>query len=250
VLSQHAEARRFEEMRATLGFALRNVTFVMVPAAVGLIVLREPIVRALFQHRAFGADSTSLTAWALLFYALGLPALAAARLLVQAFYALEDTATPVRAAAFALVANLALCFLLVGPLGQGGLALATSLAAYLQLAFLYFVFRRQSGAVEEARLALSVGRTTAAALGMGAACWVLLREAAALGLAGTAAWLAALAVIILAGVAVFFTLAALLRAEEVGDFYTFAMGRARGEAVAGAALAPPKAGLVSTPNGK
>jgi putative peptidoglycan lipid II flippase len=233
VMSQQAAARRLEEMRRTLTFALRNVLFIMLPATAGLVVLREPIVRVLFQHRAFGTDSTALTAWALLFYALGLPALAAARMLVQAFYAVEDTATPVRVALVALVANLVFCFALVEPLGQGGLALATTLAAYGQVAVLYAVLRRRVGPVEESRLALSVARAFAASAAMGGAIW----------LAMTGPWLhvseslARLAGELLATIGaaalLFLVLAWALRAEELGELYTFLTGRPAGEKFAG-----------------
>jgi putative peptidoglycan lipid II flippase len=213
-------------MCKTLTFALRNVAFIVIPAAVGLIVLRDPIVRVLFQHRAFGTDSTSLTAYALLFYALGLPAFAAVRLVVQAFYARKDTATPVRVSALALGVNLGLCFLLVGPLGHGGLALATSAASYVNLIVLYVLHRRRLGAADESRLALSLLRTSAAAAVMAVACWLLHREflveAPNFGLL-----LAAFVATIALGVGVFLATAWLLRAEELGEFYTLLTGRRR-----------------------
>jgi putative peptidoglycan lipid II flippase len=226
VMSQQAVENRLADMCKTLTFALRNVAFIVIPAAVGLIVLRDPIVRVLFQHRAFGADSTGLTAYALLFYALGLPAFAAVRLVVQAFYARKDTATPVRVSALALGVNLGLCFLLVGPLGHGGLALATSAASYVNLIVLYVLHRRRLGAADESRLALSLLRTSAAAAVMAVACWLLHREflveASNFGLL-----LAAFVATIALGVGVFLATAWLLRAEELGEFYTLLTGRRR-----------------------
>ncbi|MDA2913098.1 murein biosynthesis integral membrane protein MurJ [Acidobacteriia bacterium AH_259_A11_L15] len=225
VMSQQAADKKFDEMRGTLEFSLRNVAFIVVPAAVGLILLREPLVRMLFQHRAFGSTSTELTAWALLFYALGLPAFSAVRLLVQGFYATQDTATPVRVAAVALVANVVLCFLLVGPLRHGGLALATSLASYLNFLILYIIFRRRLGAVNEAHLAFSVGRALAAAAGMGALVWLLRTEWSWMSAPGLAQLLPACLATVAAGMASYLALAWLLRAEELGEVYTLVTGR-------------------------
>lgn len=226
IMSQQAVENRVAEMCATLTFALRNVAFIVIPAAAGLIVLRDPIVRVLFQHRAFGSDSTSLTAYALLFYAIGLPAFAAVRLVVQGFYAMKDTATPVKVSAVALAVNIGLCFLLLGPLGHGGLALATSVASYVNLVVLYLLHRRRLGAVDEPRLALSLLRATAAAGVMGAACWFLNRGFLA-GAANFGLLLAAFVATIALGVVIYMAVAWLLRAEELGEFYTLLTGRQR-----------------------
>ena len=226
VLSQQAVEKQFDKMRETLAFALRNVAFIILPAAVGLMVLGVPIVRMLFEHSAFGANSTDLTAWALLFYAVGLPAFAAVRIMVQGFYAVQDTATPVRLAAVALIANILLCALLVTtPLRHGGLALATSLASYINLVLLYLIFRRRLGGVDEGRLVLSLARSTLAALGMGAACWWLAREFA-LATTPNFLWLVGgVALTITAGLGVYLALAWLLRADELSEFYTLVTGR-------------------------
>jgi len=237
VLSQQAVEKKFDAMRDTLTFSLRNVAFIVVPAAAGLIAIGDPIVRMLFEHRAFSANSTDLTAGALLFYALGLPAFASVRLMVQGFYATQDTATPVRIAALALVANVVLCFVLVGPLRQGGLALATSLASYLNLVVLYWVFRRRLGGVDETRLALSVGRTLAASIVMGLACWWVAEELNLLAVSSFALLAAGCLGTIAFGVAVYLGLAWLLRAEELGEVYTLVTGRRGKETLAGAPAA-------------
>ena len=239
VMSQQAVEKKFEEMRSTLTFALRNVAFVVVPAAVGLMVLRDPLVRVLFQHKAFGANSTDLTAWALLFYALGLPAFAAVRLVVQGLYAMQDTISPVRAAAVAFIANVILCFVLVGPLGHGGLALATSLASYLNLALHYIAFRHRAGAVDEARLGLSVGRTLAAAAGMAVVCWLLKVELGLMEVQGFASLLGWCLATVAAGMGVYLGLAWVLRAEELGEVYLLVAGRRAKEKLTGVPAALP-----------
>ncbi len=225
ILSQQAVEKKFSEMRETLAFSLRIVAFIVVPAAAGLIVLREPIVRMLFEHRAFGANSTALTAWALLFYAIGLPAFASVRMVAQGFYATQDTATPVRTGAVALVANVVLCALLVGPLQHGGLALATSLASYLDFTLLYLVFRRRLGGFDEAHLARSLARTLVAAGGMAAACWWFAREVGLGALTRFAPLTGGVVAALARGVAVFLGLTWLMGGEELGELYTLVTGR-------------------------
>lgn len=239
VLSQQAVKKQLTGMRATLTFSLRNVAFIVIPAAVGLMVLREPIVRTLFEHEAFGANSTVLTATALFFYALGLPAFASVRLMVQGFYATEDTATPVQIAALALLVNVILCFLLVGTLGHGGLALATSLASYLNLAVLYAVFRRRLGAVDEPRLFLSVGRALVAAFGMGLICWLMARELNLSTEPGFAALAVGVGATIGVGVVAYLFLAWLLRADELSEVYTLVTGRQVGQKLSGVTTPAP-----------
>src|SRR5882724_3506333 len=94
------------EFRETVGFALRLVNVVALPAAVGLAVLADPITSVLFQRGEFGAHQAQQTAVAVRWFALGLWSVASARMLVPAFYALEDTRTPVLTAAAAFLANL------------------------------------------------------------------------------------------------------------------------------------------------
>ena len=104
-MSHQLAAGKLDEMKHTFGFALRIVSFITIPAAVGLVLLRRPIIQVLFQHGRFVAESTSLTANALLYYALGLPAFAAIKLITPMYYSAQDTMTPARVGAYALGAN-------------------------------------------------------------------------------------------------------------------------------------------------
>jgi putative peptidoglycan lipid II flippase len=105
-LSHQAAAKDFVEMKRTFGFSLRIVSFIAIPAAVGLILLRQPIVQVLFQHGKFVAESTALTARALFYYALGLPAFAAIKLITPMYYSMHDTMTPAKVGACALALNI------------------------------------------------------------------------------------------------------------------------------------------------
>ena len=241
VMAQQAAERNLAAVKQTLTFALRNVGFIILPAAVGLMVLNEPIIRVLFEHQAFSSQSTALTARALVFYAVGLPAFAAVRLVVQAFYALQDTATPVRMAAVALVVNIALCYLLVRPLQHAGLALATSLASYVNLFTLYVILRRRLGAVDERAVGVSLLRAGVASAGMALLCWELERYFGLMKLDSFAVLVVGFGVTLLVALGVYAFLAWLLRAEELGEVHTLVAGRRARATVEGASVVLPSA---------
>ena len=100
-------------MRASLSASLRVVLMLAVPASIGLILLRRPIVSILYEGNEFNAHSTDLVAWALLFYSIGLVGHCVVEIISRAFYALHDTKTPVIVGVGAMSLNLALSFVFV-----------------------------------------------------------------------------------------------------------------------------------------
>jgi putative peptidoglycan lipid II flippase len=145
LLALQSQENRIGEMKNTISFALRLVLFITLPATVGLILLRVPIIEVLFEHGKFDDASTALTAWPLLFFALGLSAFSMMKIIVQAFYALHDTWTPVIVAFCSLILNILLNFVFFQPLQNGGPALATSLAAFFDTLVLLVIFRKRHG---------------------------------------------------------------------------------------------------------
>jgi putative peptidoglycan lipid II flippase len=204
--------------RDTLMFGLRMVAFVTIPGAVGLIVLREPIVRLLFQGGAFGPEATLQTAAAMAFYALGLAFISSNSLLIFAHYARKDTRTPVYCAAADLVVFVAASMLLRG-MGVASIALATSLAAATHCALLAATLRRREGRLGGRRLAGTVLRVLAAAAAMGAVSWLVANRLLHLDRAtpiGRAAIGVAIAIAV--GAAVYLAAAVALRAPEPAEF--------------------------------
>ena len=138
------------DFRATLDWALRLVLVLGLPAAVGLILLARPLVATLFGYGEFSPGDTRQTSFALIAYATGLPAFLAIKVLAPAFFARQDTRTPVRIGIVALVSNMLYNLLLVVPMVQlgfaaphVGLALATSLSAWQQAITLYVTLERR-----------------------------------------------------------------------------------------------------------
>lgn len=142
------------------------------PAAVAFLVAGLPIVSVLFQHGAFGPGDARASAATLQAYALGLPAFVVLRSLVNGFYARQDTATPVRVALAATVVNVALKLTLMEPLAQVGLAVATSVAAWVNAGLLALLLHRRGLFHADARLGRNLPRMAAAAALMGGALWL------------------------------------------------------------------------------
>ncbi|MEA3486232.1 MAG: murein biosynthesis integral membrane protein MurJ [Thermodesulfobacteriota bacterium] len=135
----------YEELKNTISFSLRLILFVTIPAMVALIVLRVPIISVLFQRGQFDVASTVFTAQALLYYAVGLWAFSCIRVVVSAFYAMQDTRTPVKIAVAALLVNVIMSIILMFPMKHAGLALATSIASAVNIVVLAVILRRKVG---------------------------------------------------------------------------------------------------------
>ncbi len=154
-LSEQAGSDDLSGLKSTLSYALRMIFFIMIPATAGLIVLRQPIVALVFQRGQFDLHSTHLTGLALTFYSLGLFAYGGLKAVGQVFYARKDTVTPVKVASLAMTCNIILNFLLVGPLKLGGLALATSLAAMINMGLLILLLRQRIGPLDGRKILFS-----------------------------------------------------------------------------------------------
>jgi len=170
-MSRQAALENIQNLKDTLLFSLRTLFFILVPSSIGLMVLSTPITKLLFERGAFTAYSTQITSNALFFYAVGLVACGGIKALVNAFYSLQDTATPVKTAALSLIVNIVLNLLLMGPLKVGGLALATSLAAIFNCVLLYIFLRKKIGGLGISKILGSLFKILLAGLIMGGLCY-------------------------------------------------------------------------------
>jgi len=220
-MSHQVAAGKLGEMKQTFAFSLRIVSFITIPAALGLILLRQPIVRVLFQHGAFTAQSTLLTSRALLFYSLGLPAFAAIKLLAPVYFSAQDTMTPAVIGAWALGLNIVLntlfLLLFVRILSNGGPALASSLAAYFNFAALFVIFRRRFGGSGARGLVISLSKMCICAAVMSGVCVLALRILHFDSLPHFLWQVLWLVGVIAAAVVVYLGLARLLRCEELSE---------------------------------
>ncbi len=174
-LFSHARAIR-KERRWKEIFSLGNrmVLFTLLPSAMGFMIIGKPIIALLFERGAFDSVATVRTSWALLFYALGLVAFGAMRILVAGFYSLEDTRTPVKVATAACLLNIVLNLALMGPLKVGGLALATSLAGGFNVIALFIILRKKLGPLGGKEILISLMKFLLATILTGVMVWFIM----------------------------------------------------------------------------
>jgi putative peptidoglycan lipid II flippase len=227
MMSHQAAAGAMEEMKSTLAFSLRIVSFITIPAAVGLVVMREPIIRVLFEHGEFVAESTGLTTRALFYYAFGLPAFAAIKLIVPAFYSTHDTRIPVRVAAWSLALNIALNVLFLRwffPIFRnGGPAMATVVAAYFNFLALFVIFRLRFGRLGTLDILASMARSGVSAAIMGTLCWIGLRLSRFSTYTEFLPRLGIFAALLAGATATYLLLAWTMRCVELSEIYGIAM---------------------------
>jgi len=169
--AQHALGKT-DEMRASLAASLRGILMLALPASIGLMLLREPLISFLYQRGEFDAHDVQLTAWALLWYAAGLVGHSLMEILTRAFYAQHDTKTPVIVGTVAMTLNILFSFLFsnlfaqIGWFPLGGLALANSLATALEATALFTFMRNRLNGIEGKAIADGTWRVALSALGM------------------------------------------------------------------------------------
>jgi putative peptidoglycan lipid II flippase len=219
LLSRQSVERRIDELKTTLNFAIRIVLFVTLPASVGLVLLRKPIIQVLFEHGEFTSSSTELTAHALLFFAMGLSGFAMVKIIVQAFYALHETRAPVIVALISLTLNISLNFLFFRPLRNGGPALATSLSAVFDVVALTTIFRWKFGPIGMREVARSGWKFGAAAAVMGVVVWWLIHVPGFYG-GSTVHRAGALLAAIIVSTVTYFGSAYLMRVREINEVWS------------------------------
>lgn len=219
-LSQDAAMGRMGEIRRQVGNAVRVLVFVAAPLTAIMVILREPLTSVFYQYGLFSQSATDRTASALLFFALGLVGHIVVHVLTRAFYAMQDTRTPVAWAIIAVAINVPLMSILVGPMGVAGLALALSISSILEVIGLLWFLRRKIESVDESAILRTVVRSGGAALVAAALMFgglVVLRGTAGGILDDAVGRLVALLILSAAGIAAFLLVAAALRLPEVSQ---------------------------------
>lgn len=214
-MARQSSQGQYEALRDTFAYAVKLVLFVTLPAMAGLIVLREPIVALLFQRGAFDQVTVRLTASALLYYGIGLWAFSIIRVVLNTFYALKDTRTPVRMAVISIIVNLFLGILLMGSMRHNGLALALSMASMVNLGLLTIALRRRLGALGWHTIVAMAVKSGVCATMMGLGVWGASQLVLADNSAKGAALLPGLMVCILTGIMIYGLLSYIMRISEL-----------------------------------
>jgi len=217
-ISRQAAAGDLDAAIDTFGYSMRFILFISIPAMVGLIVLREPLVELLFQRGGFDARAAGMTADALLYYGIGLWAFSAVRIVVSTFYAFSDTKTPVVMAVIAICINCELSLVLMGPLLHCGLALATSIASMVNLLLLTRALHAKLGRLGLADVLRSALKTVVSSALMGLAVWFASHGLMPPG-SGFVAHLLGISACVALGVASFLLFSYILKSRELGDLF-------------------------------
>jgi putative peptidoglycan lipid II flippase len=220
LLPELARALRRESQAAAFAIQNRSIEYALLltlPATVALIAIPDPIVNVLYLRGAFGTSAAVATAWALVCYTFGLPAYVLVKALTPGFFAREDTATPFRFAMISLGCNMALSITLFQFLSYAGIALATALASWLNVALLAWTLQRRGELKVDAQLTRNLPKALLCSLAMGAAlragAWILHGAFAG----SLLVRIAALTLLVGGGVAVFFGLALASGALAAGE---------------------------------
>ena len=219
-MSRQAAAGEMDHLKDSLAFGLRLTLFVTIPAMAGLLACATPIFSLLFMGGHFDFTMALKSAEALFYYSLGLAFVAMVRVLVPAFYAMKDTATPVKIAFVAFILNVLFSLILMKPLLHGGLALASTLSAMFNMFLLLYFLRRKIGPFGGRKIAFAGFKTALASVPMFlAVSWgVSFVDWSAHGQKLFKA--ASLSGLVAGGVLLFLLCAHLFRCEEVRDAVT------------------------------
>jgi putative peptidoglycan lipid II flippase len=202
-------------LKEAVNMGVRMVFFLLLPSAVGLILLRKELVSLLFQYGAFSYQDTLLTSEALFCYSLGLFAMGGVMILTRAFYSLQDMITPLKVFLLCLGVNIVLNFVLIGPLKHRGLALATSLSIILNMGLLAFWLREKLGGIGGYSIFLSFVRTLSISALMGGGIYFILSFLTRLNPAFSLGYrIAVLVLSLITGVGIVAVVSYLTQAEE------------------------------------
>jgi putative peptidoglycan lipid II flippase len=228
LISRSAAVGNTAEFRGALSHAIRLVMLLTIPSAIGLIILANPIISLIYEHGRFTAFATDQTALALRWYAVGLVAYSADKVLAPAFYALDKRHLPMFVSLCSIAINFCLNYFFTFhlKLGHRGLALSTSLVAFSNFMMLYTMMRRYAGRLETGALIRTLAKLLVAGALLAVIC-LLAQHFIFFSHAGTSVWrkLFGLLLTIAVGGATFFGAAYLLHVAELRDVVALVRGR-------------------------
>ncbi|MBI9017023.1 MAG: murein biosynthesis integral membrane protein MurJ [Phycisphaerae bacterium] len=175
ILSKHATTKDYKSFADTLSDGIGLVFFIGLPATAGMIIVRNQMVKLIFEGNEFLPIHTAATADTLLFYAMGIAIFCLQQLIVRAFYSFQDSVTPAKIAVRMVVLNFFMNLILIWPLGTGGLALSTSICAAIQVVVLTRILLKRYDLHISTTLKLSLTKTIIATIAMTIICIIVLK---------------------------------------------------------------------------
>lgn len=217
-LSDHAADKDIPKFKKAFLEGLRMIYFINFPATVGMIALANLIISVLFQHGHFSETSTLMTSQTLQCFALGLPFVSGTRITSSAFYAVQDSKSPVKAANIAVFANIAMGAILLKPFGYKGLAIGVAFGSLTNFLLHIYDFRKKMGPLGLKKMTKSVLKMILASLLMGSVLYFSQPVVRSHLGTSTLGRLSALIIMISLGVGAYIVFAKLLKIEETNHF--------------------------------
>ena len=177
MLSEHAAKDDRTRLVDDFAFSVKLILAFLIPSTVGMIVLAKPIVRVLFERGEFtAARSTPMTVDAMVYYAIGLFAYGGVKAVVQAFYSMKDTVTPMKISIATVILNVVLNVILMRPFGLKGLAVSTSISSIVSFVLLTAILKRKMGDIRGGEIWVATFKILAASAAMGVVMYLLARQ--------------------------------------------------------------------------
>lgn len=177
-LSRYAAKNDIEGMLSSFLHALRNILFLCIPVALFTLVFSKQLIHVFYFGGKFGEREVAETLMAMQLYAIGIPAFSAVKIIVSGFQARKDMKTPVKVAISCILLNIVLCLILMWPLKQGGIALATTICSFVNCGVLLYLLKKQLGALHLPAILPSLFRTIAISAYVLIICWFIYQSIA------------------------------------------------------------------------
>lgn len=218
MFSREAVKESFDSLKKLLRNSVNVIIIITVPAAVGMVILSHPIVKLAFERGVFDPAATRMATPALLFYSLGLVAMALQALLYRVYYSLQDTRTPMYNGIISLGLNIVFNIILIKPMAHSGLALATSMATTITAGLLIYRLRQKIGGLGISEFISSGLKAALSSLVMGVLIYFIYYSLESKVLGSTIMETALLLGVISFGAAVYFVLIYLMKVDEMSWF--------------------------------
>ena len=168
-LTRQVARDEMDDYKESFSLGIRTIFFITIPSSIGLLVLKDQIIRLLFANGQFNENDVRITAYVLLFFCIGIAFSGGVQLLIRGFYSIRDTITPLKIGAITIILNIIfnLLFIKFSNLGIGGLSLATSLVSIFNMIALFLIFNKKIHGVNGRRIAKSFTKTLISSTIMG-----------------------------------------------------------------------------------
>lgn len=223
-ISKYASASDYEGMKASVKESINLISIFIIPITVGAVLLSKEVVWMIYGRGAFDATAIQLTSAALLFYALGMLGAGVREAISRAYYAMQDTKTPMINAAIGILINIVLNIVLSRYMGIAGLALATSIAGTVTAILIFLSFRKKIGPFGMKEVAVNVAKISAASAVMGVAARMAYDYLVVVLQSNMFALLSAIAV----GAVVYFVIIYFMRIRDVDIMVNAVKGKIKG----------------------